>query len=196
MDQGFIRGYEDQISELMTIRKANDVSKNGNQIRRVMCPLGPAVVRLTEVKLKNSKGLLFIQLAYQPEDRIILGKKEKIAPINVSIFRPEDIGFAYNHTFKPKPAEMPQLEYMQHICRRMMTWVNIPVKVSIVYDKGIMRNNYGEFETSGVGKFEHLQLVYYPRIVWDGSFSWGTAIQMSQKDQEAYTKWYKEKKEN
>lgn len=194
MDQRFIRGYEDQILELMAIRKANDVSKNGNQIRRAMCPLGINEVRLTEVKLKNSKGLLFIQLTYQPADRIINGKKEKIAPITMSVFQPNDVGGTYGHLFKPKPKDMPQLEYMQHICRRMMTWIDIPVKVAIIYDKGIMRDAYGKMEVDGVGKFQHLRVAYYPRIVWDSSFSWDTAIVMSPKDKNDYERWYKDNK--
>lgn len=195
MDQGFIEGYEDLILELREIRKANDVSKHGNQIRRAMCPLGINTVRLTEVKLKNSKGLLFIQLEYQPNDRIILGKKEKIAPITMSVFQHDEVGKLYGHVFKPKPKEMPQLEYMQHVCRRMVTWIDIPVQVAIIYDKGIMRDSYGKMETDGVGRYQHLRLAYYPRIVFDSSFSWDTAIQMSPKDKRDYEQWYKEKNE-
>lgn len=183
MDQRFIAGYEDLILELSTLRKANDVSKNGNQIRRAMCPLGINEVRLKEVKLKNSKGLLFIQLEYQPSDRIILGKKEKIAPITMSVFNPNDVGGTYGHLFKPKPKDMPQLEYMQHICRRMMTWIDIPVTVAVIYDRGVMRDNYGVLLEDGVGKFKSLRLAYYPRILWNREFSWDTAIVTSDKDQ-------------
>lgn len=194
MDQVFVKGSEDLLLELGMIRKANGTNSKGNPIRMTMCPLGVNTVQLRDVKLKNSNGKLFIQLLLQPSDRVILGERHKIAPVITSVFQPEDVGRAYAHVFNAKPVDMPQLEYMQHICRRMATWIGVPVEVAVVYDKSIMRDNYGKMETDGAGKFTHLRVVYYPRIVWSKEFSWDTAVQMSNRDKKDYEQWYKENK--
>jgi len=159
-----------------------------------MCPLGINTVNIREVRLKNSAGRLFIQLILQPADRVILGERHKIGTISTSVFQPEEVGSAYNHLFQPKPAAMPQLEYLQHICRRMATWVGLPVEVAVVYDKSIMRDAYGKMETDGAGKFTHPRVVYYPRIIWNKEFSWDTAVQMSSRDTKESEQWYKENK--
>lgn len=195
MDQGltsFLRGYEDLFLELGTIRKANGVNSKGNPVRMTMCPLGINTAVLREVKLKDSKGILFAQLVIQPHDRVILGERHKIAPISTSVFRPEEMGVAYGHTFKPRPSSMANLEYWQHICRRILTWVDQEVKISVIYDKALLRDAYGKIESEGAGNFANPRVVYYPRIQWNAEFSWSAAIQMTDRDKKDLELWYKE----
>lgn len=190
----FIKGYEDYISELFIEHKANATNKNGNQTRVNLCPLGFNNVHLYDVKLKKSvKNIYFIQVWFQPETRIISGEKRKIAPISWTLFESSvnDIGILYNHQFKVRPKNMDQLEYLQHICRRLITWIGKAINVGISYEVGIIRDAYDEIQFEGTGYGKWIRKTYYPRL--SKYFNWDTAITRNERDKADYLKWQEEK---
>lgn len=188
----FIKGHEWYFDELFEERKATGENSKGNPLRMNLCPLGINTVKLTEVKLKKNREVLFVHLTFQPDACVISGTKQKIAPIVSTVF--EDslnaVGILYNHVFPPRPAKMERLEYLQHVCRRFQTWINVPIEVGIQYKKFLIRDAYGVLETHKFGGLEALYPTFYPMIVPKESFNWDTALVVTEKDCKDYEAWW------
>lgn len=186
----FIRGYEEFFDELFEERKATAENSKGNPVRLSLCPLGENTIKLQEVKLKKNREVLFIHLSFQPSPAVINGVKQRIAPIVSTLFEDSlnSVGVLYNHIFAPRPAKMERLEYLQHVCRRLNTWIGLEIKAFIQYKKFLIRDNYGALETHKFGGLEALYPTYYPMITH--SFSWDTAITVTERDCKDYQKWW------
>lgn len=191
-DFPFLKGYYSYVTEHLMLRKANGENSKGNDTRCYMCPLGVNEVMLTQVKLFSSKGFYYIQLHFQPSPQIILGKKERMAPLKETIFESQvkDIGLPWGHTFKPRPDNMDLKTYLGHVCNRMNTFKSIWVKVPVIYEKGVIRDKYGEIDEMTFGARRYINPVYYPRILFEEEFDWSTAIREIRKDKEDYEKWW------
>jgi hypothetical protein len=190
----FTKGYEEAFYELFLIHKSTGENSKGNDLRMPICPLGVHEVKITEVKLKKKKTTLFIQLSFQPSPEIVDGKKERIAVIVSTLFEEtvNDIGRLYDHTFKPKPETMEKLEYLQHVCRRLQTWIGVRVQAGIAYDKSVFRDAYGDMEVEGVGHIRFIKKIYYPRIMHPLDFKWANAIKVTETDKKEFEEWYRD----
>lgn len=191
-DFPFLKGYYSYVTEHLILRKANGENSKGNDTRCYMCPLGENEVMLNQVNLYSSRGFFYIQLRFQPSPQIILGKKERMAPLKETIFEDQvkNIGLPWGHQFKPRPSDMDLKTYLTHVCRRMDTFKSKWVKLPVIYGKGVIRDKYGEIETVGMGAVDYINPVYYPRILFGEEFDWSTAIREIRRDKEDYEKWW------
>ena len=138
------------LDDLMEIPNVTVMNRNGNPKKVKAFLLGTNKCKLAQVYYREGKKCTFIQVVFEREKAEKDGKKISFGPLKETIFSNEldrinELANCFGHEF---PTELPDnytIEaFLRALTRRLNTFIDQELTVNVVYEKRIMRDDYGD----------------------------------------------------
>ena len=138
------------LEDLKEIPNVTVLNRNGNPKKVKAFLLGPNKCKLTQVYYRETKKTAFIQVVFEREKIRVNDKWVHFGPIKETIFSNElerinELANCFGHEFPTTlPNEYTIEAFLRALTRRLNTFINQELTINVVYQKRIMRDDYGD----------------------------------------------------